>query len=167
MTSWNPIVADTDESTRQDRYTEVIAGIQAVLAEESDWTAAMATVACELHQAFGYFDWTGFYRRVEPELLIVGPYQGTHGCLRIPYSRGICGAAARSRSTQWVDDVTEREDHIACSTTTISELVIPIERADGEILAVLDIDSDTASAFTRVDKEQLEGLCAWLGERYG
>ena len=167
MTSWEPIGPKADDDARADRYREVNEGIERMLAEEPDWIGAMATVVCELHHAFGYFDWTGFYRLVEPELLIVGPYQGTHGCLRIPFERGICGSAARQRKTEWVDDVTERSDHIACSSTTVSEVVIPVETPEGDLLAVLDVDSDTPAVFSAVDVHHLEELCGWLGERYG
>ena len=86
-------------------YADVRARIDSLLDGETDWVAAMATVACELHHAFEHYDWTGFYRRTGPEMLTVGPYQGGHGCLRIPFARGVCGAAARTRETQLVPDV--------------------------------------------------------------
>ncbi|TNF24523.1 MAG: GAF domain-containing protein [Deltaproteobacteria bacterium] len=127
----------------------------------------MATVACELHHAFGDFHWTGFYRAIDDHTLAVGPYQGGHGCLRIDFSRGVCGAAARTRTTQRVDDVAAFPGHIACSATTRSELVVPILRPSGAVLAVLDIDSDLPAAFSEVDQAALEALCAELGRRYG
>jgi GAF domain-containing protein len=126
----------------------------------------MATVACELHHAFDYFHWTGFYRAVSDRLLVVGPYQGGHGCLRIDFSRGVCGAAARRRTTQRVDDVEAFPGHIACSSTTRSEIVVPVISPHQRLLAVLDVDSDFAAAFGEVDGEELKALCRWLGERY-
>jgi L-methionine (R)-S-oxide reductase len=119
---------------RARHYDDVSAALRSLLGGEDDWVAAMATTVCELHHAFDYFHWTGFYRAVAPELLVIGPYQGSHGCLRIPFSRGVCGAAARTRRTQLVDDVHAREDHIACSSTTRSEIVVPILRPDGRVV---------------------------------
>ena len=148
-------------------YDAVRATVEALLDGEDDWVAAMATVACELHHAFDAFDWTGFYRAVSSELLVIGPYQGGHGCLRIPFSRGVCGAAARTRTTQLVPDVEAFPGHIACSGTTKSEIVVPVIAADGSILAVLDVDSDDAAAFDEVDQQALEAICASLGRRFG
>ena len=122
----NPSVAPPDSQIRLAAYTDVFDRIEALLDGETDWIAAMATVACELHHTFDYYDWTGFYRAVSDDLLVVGPYQGTHGCLRIPFDRGVCGAAARTRETQFVPDVEEAEDHIACSSSTRSEVVVPV-----------------------------------------
>lgn len=152
---------------REASYREVRAAIDALLEGEDDWVAAMATVACELHHAFQHYDWTGFYRAVGDELLVIGPYQGTHGCLRIPFTRGVCGAAARKRETQLVPDVELFEDHIACSSTTRSEIVVPVLRPDGTVLAVLDVDSNVPAAFDAVDQEHLEALAAMLGRRFG
>lgn len=111
----------------------------------------MATVACEVHQSDPRFDWTGFYRVTAPEMLKIGPYQGRHGCLVIPFSRGVCGAAARTGKVQLVADVEAFPDHIACSSSTRSELVIPVRNADGDLLGVFDIDSDRPDAFTDDD----------------
>jgi GAF domain-containing protein len=151
---------------RLEAYRAVRSRLESLLSDEDDWIAALATIACELHHAFSYFDWTGFYRVVEPELLVVGPYQGTHGCLRIPFARGVCGAAARSRTTQRVDDVTARADHIACSSSTRSEIVVPVLSPDGRVLAVLDVDSDQPAAFDERDRSELETICADLGRRF-
>ncbi len=152
---------------KEERYTGARLAIDALLEGEDDWVAAMATVACELHHAMPHYDWTGFYRAVGDERLVIGPYQGGHGCLRIPFSRGVCGAAARTRETQLVSDVNDAPDHIACSSTTRSEIVVPILRADGRVLAVLDVDSDAPSAFDAVDQRHLESLCQMLGRRFG
>lgn len=147
-------------------YVEVRERIDALLEGETDWIAAMATVACELHHTFPYFHWTGFYRAVSEDLLVIGPYQGGHGCLRIPFSRGVCGAAARTRITQLVDDVEAFPGHIACSSSTRSEIVVPILTPEGRLLAVLDVDSDDPAAFTKNDQAHLEDLAAMLGRRF-
>ncbi len=161
------LAPDATPSERAERYREVVARIHAVLEGEDDWVAAMATVACELHAAFGHLDWTGFYRHVGGELLVVGPYQGGHGCLRIPFSRGVCGAAARERRTQRVPDVERFPGHIACASSTRSEIVVPVLAPDGRVIAVLDLDSDLPDAFSaEVDQPALEALCAWLGARW-
>jgi GAF domain-containing protein len=129
--------------------------IQSLTAGEADAVALMATVACELHHADDRFDWTGFYRVTAPELLKIGPYQGGHGCLVIPFSRGVCGAAARSGQVQLVDDVDAFPGHIACASSTRSEIVLPVWDGAGTLLGVLDIDSNQPSAFTQNDADQL------------
>lgn len=136
-------------------YENLAHSIAALTEGETDTVSLMATVACEVHHADARFDWTGFYRVVGPELLKVGPYQGGHGCLVIPFSRGVCGAAARTRAVQLVDNVDAFSDHIACSTSTQSELVLPVENARGELLGVFDIDSDLPAAFTQEDAHQM------------
>ena len=146
------------------RYDEVIERLRLMLEGEEDAIAIMATVACELHVASPHHSWTGFYRVTAPEQLTVGPYQGGHGCLHIPFARGVCGAAARTQTTQLVPDVEQFEGHIACSSSTRSELVLPICKS-GEVVAVLDLDSDELAAFSPDDVEALEPFCAWLGER--
>lgn len=148
-------------------YARVRASIDALLDGETDWVTAMATVVCELHHAFDAYDWTGFYRVVGERALAVGPYQGGHGCLRIDFARGVCGAAARTRTTQLVPDVHAFADHIACSTSTRSEIVVPVLGPDGRLVAVLDVDSDAPAAFDAVDQEALESLCDELGRRFG
>jgi L-methionine (R)-S-oxide reductase len=154
-------------SQKRAGYDAALASIEALLDGERDWVAAMATVACELSRSFAYFDWTGFYRHVEPEMLVIGPYQGGHGCLRIPFARGVCGAAARERRTQLVPDVEAFPGHIACASSTKSEIVVPIFRPSGEVLAVLDVDSDDPAAFDAIDQAELEALARTLGERFG
>ncbi len=126
----------------------------------------MATVACELHHGFDYYHWTGFYRAVSDALLVVGPYQGGHGCLRVAFDRGVCGAAARTRQTQLVPDVEAFPGHIACSSTTRSEIVIPVLTPEGRLLAVLDVDSDLPAAFDETDQRYLEHLCQMLGAQF-
>ncbi|MDQ7040490.1 MAG: GAF domain-containing protein [Rhodothermus sp.] len=162
----SPLSVNAGVKERVRHYEAVLRQIDALLEGETDWIAAMATVACALHHAFDYYHWTGFYRAVSDDLLIVGPYQGTHGCLRIPFSRGVCGAAARTRQTQLVPDVHQFPDHIACSSTTQSEIVVPVLTPDGRLLAVLDVDSDEPAAFNATDQHYLEQLCAELGRRF-
>lgn len=139
-------------------YDDVAARLRALCAGEDDEVALMATVACELFHAFERFDWVGFYRVVGPELLKIGPYQGGHGCLTIPFSRGVCGAAARERRTQIVPDVDAFPGHIACAASTRSEIVLPVFDADGALIAVLDVDSDTPDAFDARDAAALEAI---------
>lgn len=148
---------------KQKQYEVALQRITELIEGETDAIAVMATVVCELHHNFDYFHWTGFYRVVEPELLKIGPYQGQHGCLHIPFSRGVCGAAARSRQTQVVPDVREFPGHIACSSTTRSEIVVPVMDTNGNLIAVLDIDSDRIEAFDQIDKNNLERLCEMIG----
>ncbi len=127
---------------------------------ETDTVALMATVVCELHHAHPFADWTGFYRVTEPELLKIGPYQGGHGCLVIPFSRGVCGASARSGRVLNVPDVDAFPGHIACASSTKSELVLPVWNGKGRLLGVLDLDSDTPAAFTDADEAFLVPLLA-------
>jgi len=157
----------TNTTVKTSLYVETLSRIKALLTPDTDWVAAMATVVCELHGAFDYYHWTGFYRTIRPEHLQVGPYQGGHGCIDIPFQNGVCGAAARSGKTQLIEDVDAIADHIACSSTTRSELVVPVTAPSGAVIAVLDVDSDELAAFDEVDKQHLESLCALLGETYG
>ncbi|MCC6620558.1 MAG: GAF domain-containing protein [Deltaproteobacteria bacterium] len=160
-----PSTAPPDARARH--YDEVLARIALLVDGEDDWIAALSTAACELHHAFGWFHWTGFYRRrAGADLLVVGPYQGGHGCLRITFDRGVCGAAARTRATQRVPDVAAFPGHIACSSTTRSEIVVPLFAGGdpaGEVVAVLDVDSDLPEAFSEIDQAALERLAAMLG----
>jgi len=139
-------------------YDEITRTIAALTSGETDVVALMATVACELHHADDRFDWTGFYRVTGPEMLKIGPYQGGHGCLQIPFSRGVCGAAACSGEVQLVDDVDAVADHIACASSTRSEIVLPVRDAEGVLLGVLDIDSDRTAAFTQTDAARLSEI---------
>lgn len=143
-------------------YDALDASLDALCHGETDTVALMATVACELHHAHPLSDWTGFYRVTAPELLKIGPYQGGHGCLVIPFARGVCGAAARSGKTLIVPDVEAFSDHIACSSTTRSEIVLPVRNGAGRLLGVLDLDSNTPDAFTQTDADRLEAILARL-----
>lgn len=125
---------------------------------ETDAVSLMATVTCEVHHADDRFDWTGFYRVVAPGLLKVGPYQGGHGCLVIPFDRGVCGAAARTGMVQMVPDVDAFPGHIACASSTRSELVLPVFDGKGDVIAVFDIDSNQSDAFMAKDAEALTDI---------
>ncbi|MFL4469667.1 GAF domain-containing protein [Tateyamaria armeniaca] len=141
-------------------YTHLTKTIAALTAGEDDAIALMATVACEVHHSDDRFDWTGFYRVTAPEMLKIGPYQGGHGCLQIPFSRGVCGAAARMGEVQLVRDVDAFPGHIACASSTRSELVLPVRNGAGDLIAVFDIDSDQPDAFTTEDADSLSQILA-------
>jgi len=146
-------------------YARVRDEIAAIVAGETSETARLATAACVLAQNFTpRFFWTGFYAvdPLKPAELVVGPYQGTLGCLRIPFGKGVCGAAAASGETQLVADVHAFPGHIACDSRSNSEIVVPVFRADGSLAAVLDVDSESLSAFGPDDREGLEAICAIL-----
>ena len=141
-------------------YTLLAKTVAALTRGEDDAVALMATIACEVHHSDDRFDWTGFYRVTEPGLLRIGPYQGGHGCLQIPFSRGVCGAAATTGNVQLVRDVDAFPGHIACASSTRSELVLPVRNRAGDLIAVFDIDSDQPDAFTAEDADALGGILA-------
>ena len=138
-------------------YEALSKTIAAITDGETDLISLMATVVCEVHHSDDRFDWTGFYRVTEPELLKIGPYQGGHGCLEIPFSSGVCGAAARTEQTQLVPDVNAFPGHIACASSTQSELVIPVYGKDG-LIGVFDIDSNQPDAFEQEDADQMSEI---------
>lgn len=147
---------------KEARYAELAEEIRAVLDGESDRTARMATVASMLHDAFETYFWTGFYV-VAPDRadeLVVGPYQGTLGCLRIPFGRGVCGAAAATGRTQVVPDVHAFPGHIACDSRSASEIVVPVFDRSGRLIAVFDVDSTEPAAFDETDARWLETILA-------
>ena len=146
-------------------YDALSQSVLALTEGETDEIALMATVACEVHHSDARFDWTGFYRVTEPEVLKVGPYQGGHGCLVIPFSRGVCGAAARTGEVQLVPDVDAFAGHIACASSTRSELVLPVRNGAGRIIAVFDIDSDQPDAFSSEDATALEAILRSVFDR--
>lgn len=153
-------MALTDQD-KIDRYKEVSGQIYAVLDGEHNVTARMATISCLLSQAFPEtYYWTGFYC-VDPDKadeLIVGPYQGTLGCLRIAFGRGVCGLAASSKQTQIVDDVHAHPNHIACDSRSRSEIVVPAMNSQGELMAVFDVDSTDTASFNGIDKQWIESI---------
>lgn len=136
-------------------YSDLTKTIAALTDGETDEVAIMATLACEVHHSDDRFNWTGFYRVTAPEVLKIGPYQGGHGCLVIPFTRGVCGAAARTGEVQLVADVEAFPGHIACATSTRSELVLPVWNGAGQLIGVFDLDSDLPDAFTQEDADQL------------
>ena len=152
-------------SAKSETYADVRKQIASVIAGETSLTARYATAACLLREAFGErFFWTGFYL-VDPDKpaeLVVGPYQGTLGCLRIPFGKGVCGAAAASGETQLVEDVHAFPGHIACDSRSNSEIVVPVRDARGALVAVLDVDSTEFGAFDAEDQAGLEAICGDL-----
>ncbi|WP_291844895.1 GAF domain-containing protein [Maricaulis sp.] len=152
-------------TSKADQYDEVRKQIAAVIAGETSRTARYATASCLLRDMFGErFFWTGFYEvdPHQPDMLVVGPYQGTMGCLRIPFGKGVCGAAAATGETQLVEDVHAFPGHIACDSRSNSEIVVPVCDADGQLAAVLDIDSTAFGAFDAEDQAGLEAICGEL-----
>ena len=144
---------------------DIVKAIRSLTEGETDSVALMATVACEVHHAMPQADWTGFYRVVAPELLKIGPYQGGHGCLVIPFSRGVCGACARTGAVQNVPDVDAFPGHIACSSSTRSEIVLPVWDKSGDLIGVFDIDSDQPDAFDQADSDGLTAIMAAVFSR--
>lgn len=142
------------------RYAAVAQEIASVLDGEPNLTARMATVSSMLASTFDHYFWTGFYvvDETRERELVVGPYQGTLGCLRIAFGRGVCGAAAETGETQLVEDVHAFPGHIACDARSQSEIVVPVKDATGKLLAVFDVDSDRPAAFDAVDQAGIEKI---------
>jgi GAF domain-containing protein len=146
--------------SKAERYRDVAKEIHAVIDGEANLIARMATVSNMLHHAFDHYFWTGFYL-VDPDKkdeLVIGPYQGTLGCLRIPFSKGVCGACASARETIIVPDVHEFPGHIACDSRSESEIVVPVFDRAGKLIAVLDVDSDRKNQFDEDDRAGLEAI---------
>ncbi|MBM4465707.1 MAG: GAF domain-containing protein [Chloroflexi bacterium] len=154
-----------ERKQKEETYRQVTDQIRATLEGERDLIASMATIACLLHHRFDYFFWTGFYRVVAPRELLIGPYQGTLGCLHISFDRGVCGAAARQEETIIVPDVHQFAGHIACDPNSKSEIVVPVFNERDELIAVLDVDSDQYDAFDEVDKRHLEEIVTFLRDK--
>ena len=148
-----------DEGARLARLAEATPQILAAVAGETDAVAVEATLACLLWETFVQASWCGFYRRTGAQMLTVGPYQGGMGCLRIPFARGVCGACARSATTQLVADVRTIADHIACDDATRSELVLPVMLGE-RLIAVLDLDSGHLGGFSESEARGVEELLA-------
>jgi L-methionine (R)-S-oxide reductase len=151
--------------TRQQKtatYERVVQEIEATLAGETDLLGARVTMVSLLHHAFDTYFWTGFYRRVGPDWLLIGPYQGTLGCLHITFDRGVCGACARSQQTLIVPDIHQFPGHITCDPNSKNEIVVPVFDRVGQLIAVFDVDSDQYDAFDEVDQQYLEQIMAWL-----
>lgn len=156
------ITLDLRDVPKTEAYSQLRAHVAAVLAGIDDPVAGMATISALLHHGFGHL-WTGFYRVVEPgRLLRVGPYQGTLGCLEIPFGKGVCGTAAAERRTVIVPDVHAFPGHIACDARAASEIVVPVLDARDRLIAVLDIDSAERGTFDDEDRAGLEALVRWF-----
>lgn len=151
----------TKGAAREQLYREILPQIEALLGGDGDEIARFANVAAVLKQVFGFF-WVGFYRATAPDLLTVGPYQGDLACVSIPFDKGVCGAAARTRKTVIVPDVDKFPGHIACSSKSRSEIVVPYVE-DGRTRFVLDVDSDRLDDFGEVDRVYLEKIVAAVG----
>ena len=155
--SFNTLTLADDKAQR---YRQVAEEIDAVLEGEPNAVARMATVASMLASAFDHFFWTGFYL-VDPakgDEMVVGPYQGTLGCLRIAFGRGVCGAAAAQRRTIIVPDVEAYPGHIACDSRSRSEVVVPVLGGDGELIGVFDVDAVALNAFDETDAAGIEAI---------
>jgi L-methionine (R)-S-oxide reductase len=152
---------------KEEAYRQLDEQVRAVLSGIDDDIAAMATMSALVHHAFAHL-WTGFYRVVQPgALLRVGPYQGTLGCLEIAFSRGVCGTAAAERRTVIVEDVHAFPGHITCDARSRSEIVVPVFDHSGDLIAVLDIDSEEHAAFDERDRIGLERIVSLFRERMG
>ena len=148
------------ENSKSKKYEQLLPQVKSLVEGESDVIAKMANVAALLHSEFGFW-WTGFYRVVNDELLL-GPFQGPLACVHIGYGRGVCGTAWKERRTQVVPDVEQFPGHIACSSESRSEIVVPMFDADGNVTAVLDIDSRNLATFDQLDQCYLERLVALM-----
>ena len=149
---------------KRTKYQETAQEIAGVIDGERSAIARFATAACLLHNAFAHYFWTGFYLvdETKTDELVIGPYQGTLGCLRIGFDRGVCGAAAKTGKTQVVKDVHAFPGHIACDARSNSEIVVPVYWDSGKLAGVLDVDSTQIGAFDDIDKQALEEICASL-----
>lgn len=145
-------------NTKEDKYAELFPQIKSILEGETDMIANMAKVAAVLHEEFEFW-WTGFYRVVSEDTLLLGPFQGPLACTRIKKGRGVCGTAWEENTTQVVPDVHLFPGHIACSSLSQSEIVVPVHDRGGRVVAVLDIDSERLSTFDEIDKLWLEKIC--------
>jgi L-methionine (R)-S-oxide reductase len=158
------VMLDLRHAPKDRAYAQLHAHIITVLSGIDDDIAGMATMTALIHHAFRHL-WTGFYRVVGSELLRVGPYQGSLGCLEIQFGRGVCGTAAAERRTVIVPDVSRYPGHIACDDRSRSEIVVPVFGRDSQLIAVLDIDSERLATFDKDDAYGLESIVRWfLGE---
>ena len=151
------------KGSKADKYAALLPQIKSVVEDDPDLIARMANVASMLHETFGFW-WTGFYRVIDtenaerPQELVLGPFQGPLACTRIRKGRGVCGTAWAEDKTQVVPDVDQFPGHIACSSASRSEIVVPLHNAEGHVTAVLDIDSELLSTFDDTDKVWLEKI---------
>ena len=160
-------IPDLSREPKHRAYPQLFAYIVSILSGIDDDIAGMATISTMVHHSFGYL-WTGFYRVVAPGLLRVGPYQGSLGCLEIPFGKGVCGTAAAERRTIIVPDVSRYPGHITCDARAKSEVVVPVVDRAGTLIGVLDVDSDKRAAFDQLDADGLERIVRWFaGEGRG
>ena len=155
------LMLDLRHQPKERAYAQLHAVMLNTLAGIDDDVAGMATLSSLLHHSFGYL-WTGFYRVVAPDRLLVGPYQGTLGCLHIEFGRGVCGRAAAEQKTVIVPDVDRFPGHIVCDARAKSEIVVPVFDANHSLVAVLDIDSERRAAFDDLDANGLERIVRWF-----
>ena len=148
------------DGSKEDKYRTLYTQIESLVSGETDVIARMANVAAMIHFTFDFW-WTGFYRVVD-SVLVLGPFQGPLACTRIAFGKGVCGTAWKEQSTQVVPDVEQFPGHIACSSASRSEIVVPIRDASGKITAVLDIDSERLATFDECDRCWLEKIVALL-----
>ena len=153
------IIISEDISSKEDIYISLLPQIRSLIEGETDLVANLANVAAALKEAFNFF-WVGFYL-VKNNQLVLGPFQGPIACTRIAYGRGVCGTSWRDKKAIIVDDVNQFPDHIACSSLSQSEMVIPIIR-NNELMAVLDVDSDKLNQFDETDQKYLSEIVEWI-----
>jgi L-methionine (R)-S-oxide reductase len=153
----------TADATKDELYVELLGAADALTAGEPDGIANMANIASLLWQYLPDLNWAGFYRMIGGEL-VLGPFQGKAACIRIPLDKGVCGAAARTATSQLVDDVHAFPGHIACDADSRSELVVPVIR-DGKVVAVIDLDSPIPARFDNTDRQGVEELALLLAQR--
>jgi GAF domain-containing protein len=146
--------------TKEEIYQQLLTNVKALIEGETDTIAVMSNVAAEIHQTMGFW-WTGFYR-VKGEELILGPFQGPIACMHIAYGRGVCGTAWKKEETIIVPDVEQFPGHIACSSQSRSEIVVPVFDKEKKVIAVLDIDSEYLATFDETDKKYLEEICSFI-----
>ena len=148
---------------KEEQYKLLVSQIASLIEGEKDIIAVMSNVAAAIHQTMGFW-WTGFYR-VNDEELVLGPFQGPVACMHIPYGKGVCGTAWQRAETIIVPDVEQFPGHIACSSESKSEIVVPVFDSDGKLMAVLDIDSEHLATFDEVDRKYLEEICGLLSNQ--
>ena len=151
---------DKERFMKEEKYELLVSQIRALIEGENDVIAVMSNVAAAIHQSMGFW-WTGFYR-VKNEELVLGPFQGPVACMHIPYGKGVCGTAWQRAETVVVEDVEQFPGHIACSSESKSEIVVPVFGGDGKVTAVLDIDSEKLATFDDTDRRYLEEICRLL-----
>jgi len=145
---------------KAEKYQLLTDQIRALIEGETDCVAVMANVCAAIHETMGFW-WTGFYRVIDGEL-VLGPFQGPVACMHIGFGKGVCGTAWKEQHTVVVPDVEQFPGHIACSSLSRSEIVVPVFSKSGEVVAVLDIDSKELATFDDIDQQYLEGICSMI-----